>query len=261
MCFFQHRVESLCYAMWADNNIVRTLSNFHSPKILAEGLNRKRKVDGVRERAQTPVPCPQQNQDYSHTFHLIDKGNGAEAKYDLKVESHTHGWTPKISARLFNMTLNNAYKIYVALVEKYTPNRRYLDMGEAVAEAAHAFLQQGAPMRTRMATHPPFVRDLTSIFCFPIGNKLRSDASGVTASVIVRKRDVHASLESIAAFKKKQKKHEWHRHQSIPDCKRGRCSYWKCPGLKSTTGRKRRQNTQMKCEECTVLNGAVPVYF
>ncbi len=49
-CVFQHRAESLCYAMWADNNIVYTLSNFHSPKILAEGPKRKRKVDRARER-------------------------------------------------------------------------------------------------------------------------------------------------------------------------------------------------------------------
>ena len=73
---FQHDSEELVLAMWSDTNIVHTLLNFHSPNIVEDGLNRKRKVDGKRERAQTPVPCLEQNKDYSGTFHLIDKGNG-----------------------------------------------------------------------------------------------------------------------------------------------------------------------------------------
>ena len=80
---YQHDSEALVFAMWSDNNIVRTLSNFHSPEVVQDGLQRKRKVDGLRERAQTPVPCPIQNKDYSETFHLIDKGNGAEFKYNI----------------------------------------------------------------------------------------------------------------------------------------------------------------------------------
>ena len=137
---FQHKTEALNYAMWSDNNIVRTLSNFHSPEILSEGLKRKRKVDGVRECAQTPVPCPKQNKDYSETFHLIDKGNGAEVKYHISLESHKYGWTPKLLVRYFNMNLNNAYKVYCSLVDTYTPGKRYHKMGDAVDEAAHAFL-------------------------------------------------------------------------------------------------------------------------
>ena len=58
---YQHINEELVLAMWSDNNIVRTLSNFHSPVVIEDGLQRKSKVDGVRERAQTPVPCPKQN--------------------------------------------------------------------------------------------------------------------------------------------------------------------------------------------------------
>ena len=46
--FFQHDTEPLCYAMWSDNNIFQTLSNFHSPTIVENGLRRKRKVDNVR---------------------------------------------------------------------------------------------------------------------------------------------------------------------------------------------------------------------
>ena len=59
----------------------------------------------MRERSQTPVSFPEQNQYYSETFHLIDKGNQNEAKYDIGFESHTHGWSPKLAAQLFNMNL------------------------------------------------------------------------------------------------------------------------------------------------------------
>ena len=71
--------------MWADNNIVKTLSNFHCPKILKEGVGvlQKKKVDDRREQTQSEVPCPDQNKDYSNTFHLINKGNGAKANYNM----------------------------------------------------------------------------------------------------------------------------------------------------------------------------------
>ena len=32
---FQHRTMPICFAMWDDNNIVKTLSNYHSSKILS----------------------------------------------------------------------------------------------------------------------------------------------------------------------------------------------------------------------------------
>ena len=119
---FQHNMEDLNYALWADNNIVRTLSNCHPPQIIINGLMRKKKKDGVRDRAQSSVPCPAQNQYYSETFHLINKANCTESKYDIGIETHSHGWTPKLAFRYYNMNLNNAYKIYRSLVSKYTPN-------------------------------------------------------------------------------------------------------------------------------------------
>ena len=60
---FHHNDKPLCYAMCLDNNIVHTLSNFHPTKILQNGLLRKRRVGGVRERHQTSVSCPEQNRD------------------------------------------------------------------------------------------------------------------------------------------------------------------------------------------------------
>ena len=53
-----------------------------------------------------PVACPEQMVAYCKTFNLIDKGNANGG-------SKTHGWTPKLSFRLFNMTLNNAYRMYI----------------------------------------------------------------------------------------------------------------------------------------------------
>ena len=71
--------------------IITSSARSWNPDIVEDGLNRKKKVDGKRERAQTLVPCPQQNKDYSGTFHLIDKGDGAEANYNIPLESHSHG--------------------------------------------------------------------------------------------------------------------------------------------------------------------------
>jgi hypothetical protein len=36
-----------------------------------------------RENDRTDVSCLTQQKDYSQTFHLIDKGNGKESKYDM----------------------------------------------------------------------------------------------------------------------------------------------------------------------------------
>ena len=69
----------------------------------------------IRAREQTEVDVPEQQLDYCETYFHIDKGNGAEAKYDLATESHLHGWGPKLAARYFNMNANNAYKIFCYL--------------------------------------------------------------------------------------------------------------------------------------------------
>ena len=44
---WHHDSKALAYAIWLDINLVRTLSNFHTPKVVNEGLKRKRKVNGV----------------------------------------------------------------------------------------------------------------------------------------------------------------------------------------------------------------------
>ncbi|OEU06853.1 hypothetical protein FRACYDRAFT_252696 [Fragilariopsis cylindrus CCMP1102] len=99
---YQHNTKPLLHAVWADNNFVKTLSNFHSPTIVQDGMKRRVRDPVTKERAreQTDVDCNAQQIDYCKTYHKIDKGNGAEAKYDLSTESHLHGWGPKLAAQV-----------------------------------------------------------------------------------------------------------------------------------------------------------------
>eukprot|EP00956_Cyclotella_meneghiniana_P007123 scaffold9663_cov35-Cyclotella_meneghiniana.AAC.2 len=120
------------YAMWADNSIVKTLSNFHSAEVwtAGTGVSRRRRVDGVREQDKTQVPCPEQQKDYSETFHLIDNGNGKESKYDMGGQSKGHNWALKLTMRYFNFCFGNAHTMYAALVKEHTPDRRVQKMAE-----------------------------------------------------------------------------------------------------------------------------------
>ena len=140
---FQHRDKPLCYAMWSDNNIVKTLSNFHKPEILQVGdeVLRRKKVDGVREANKTDVSCPVQQRDYSKTFHLIGKGNGKESNYDMGGQTKGHNWAPKLTMRYWNFGLGNAHTMYAALVKKFTPDCRALDMPGCVKILTHYLLQ------------------------------------------------------------------------------------------------------------------------
>ena len=144
--------------MWADNAIVKTLSNFHSPKLLAagSGVLRRHCVNGVRERTPTEVPCPEQQKDYCETFHLIDKGNGKESKYDMGGHTKGHNWAPKLTMRFFNFNLGNAHTMYDALTMEYTPTRRTMKMPECVAFLAHHLMQKGPPMHSKAAEHPKY---------------------------------------------------------------------------------------------------------
>jgi hypothetical protein len=40
---YQHKSKPLTYAVWGDNNFVKTLSNFHSPVLIRGGMKRKRR--------------------------------------------------------------------------------------------------------------------------------------------------------------------------------------------------------------------------
>ena len=73
----QHNELSLVFPAWSDNAVVKLLSNFHSPIIIPNGVQRRIKIDKVRQRDLVGVPVPLQQKDYSETFHKVDKGNGA----------------------------------------------------------------------------------------------------------------------------------------------------------------------------------------
>jgi hypothetical protein len=254
---FQHRTECLAFAMWADNNIVKTLSNFHKPSILpaGSGVLRRRRVDGSREKDRTEVSCPTQQKDYSQTFHLIDKGNGKESKYDMGGQTKGHNWAPKLVMRYWNFNLGNAHTMYEALVSTYTPDRRKMDMDECVCFLAHSLMQRGDKMRSQVPEHPNFSRDLTNVFDFGSGRKIRSNAKGTIAKGVPRGRSIPAPNQRERQLKAKQSKEEWRVHQSLAGVCRGRCAWMNCTGLKSDAKRKRSKLTNMRCEQCSAEKG------
>ena len=251
---FQHKWLPLCSALWADNNIVKTLSNYHTPNILPEGagvLRKKKGPDGKRLSQRDEVPCPEQNREYSETFHPIDKGNGAEATYDMGGKSRTHNWSPKLVLRLLNMTMNNAYKIYNALVEERTPDKRFLEMREAIEEMTHAFCQRGLSMRSQRAEHPLHSRNLTNCFEYESGRKVRSDALGIIARSGPKPQSI---MQKLYALLNRQKKALWRRHQSLAYHRQGRCAWESCLGKKNSKAKRPwSYQTVMRCEECSAL--------
>ena len=73
----------------------------------------------------------------------------------LLIYSKSHGWTPKLTFRFFNMNLNNAYLVYKILHKEHNTDMMVRIMPEAMKEATHALLQTGDHMRSLDAIHPP----------------------------------------------------------------------------------------------------------
>jgi hypothetical protein len=103
-------------------------------------------VTKKRAREQSDVDCIAQQIDYCKTYHKIDKGNGAEAKYDLSTESHLHGWGPKLAACYFNMNLNNAAKLYGFVYKNVHHPLITMPLKEGIHNLTHSLLQRGDPM-------------------------------------------------------------------------------------------------------------------
>jgi hypothetical protein len=85
----------------------------------------------LREMHQKPVPCLAQMKEYSKTFHLIDKGNGKEAKYIMAGKSRLHNWSPKLVFCMFNMALNNAWVVFKELVSREGDGKDCLKNGQS----------------------------------------------------------------------------------------------------------------------------------
>ena len=243
------------FVVRSDNNIVKTLCNFHGPEVLevGSGMRRKRKVDGKREPNQTEVPCPVQNKVYSETFHLIDKGNQNEASYDMGGHSKGHNWSPKLTLRFFNINMNNGTSVYENLLAEHSSDCRPLKMPEQVKELAHTLMQRGPPMRTKNPEHPSFTRDISQPFDFGTGRKQRSDAKWRRAPTTIR---AGRKVTQIQTLRKRQKRATWRHHQSKAHSSRERCVWKDCPGIKcSKAVIPRSYDTSMRCEECTAFSG------
>ena len=78
---WQHNNLPFVFAAWNNNAVVKSLSNFHSPIIIQDGVQQRIKINKVRQRNPVGVPVPLQQKEYAKTFHKIDKGNSAKAKY------------------------------------------------------------------------------------------------------------------------------------------------------------------------------------
>ena len=136
----------------------------------------KMRVNGKRDRDKSDVQCPQQMKDYCKTLHLIDKGNGADAHYNMGGKSRKHNWLPKLVFRLWNTSLNNAYLIYKTLHKQYTLNFKVLSVKQCVKELTFNLLQRGDSMREQKAEHPRNTVDLSQILGWTARRKTWSDA-------------------------------------------------------------------------------------
>jgi hypothetical protein len=168
------------------------------------------------------VLCPVQTQDYCNTFHLIDKGNGAEVNYNLGGKSRLHNWLWKLIFRLYNMSINNAYKMYKVLIKQHMPECRFLDMGNAVRELAHDLCQRGPAMRKLRAEHPSWTWDISKLFGWKTVRKVCSDAMGMMTVALVMPQ-VQAQMDNYALLKNQQRRSPWHVHQSKAVAQYGKC--------------------------------------
>ena len=71
---YEHNSKSLPYAIWANNNFMMALSNFHPPAILQGGIKRRKwNVERKRrDRDLSDVDCPAQQQTYCETSPIGD---------------------------------------------------------------------------------------------------------------------------------------------------------------------------------------------
>jgi hypothetical protein len=228
-----------------------------------------------RERDFSDVDCPTQQKTYCTTYHKTDKGNGAEAKYDISTESHLHGWPPKLPARFFNMNSNNAYKVYVCLHNKYHRGRDPMPLRECINNLTHYLLQQGLDMRRRGYGAPPSATKDVTTSSSGEGRSIRSDSnrqpfetqlsprgtgalhSGSTRTPVSNITPRALCYQQIA-FKSLERKQPGRSHQSqamIANSSGRDCRYKKCLGFNMPRKRPRSYPTRYRCEECTQEKG------
>mgnify|MGYP006203673597 CR=1 FL=1 len=77
-------------------------------------------------------------------------------------------------------------------------------MGDAVRELTHDLCQRGPAMRKLKAEHPSWIRDMTKLFGWVTGRKVRSDAKGMMM-VMPACPLVSAPMDNYALLKNKQR--------------------------------------------------------
>ena len=160
------------------------------------------KVDKVRERDKTDV-CSEQNCSYSSQLRWIDKGNGFEAQYDLKVTSKMHNWSPKLVWCLFNMHDANMYTRYARMRALHTPDNRLLNVTSAMDELKHVRCQQGEPILKQKAEHPSWVSNVKAgIFSQGLGHKVKCTAHGTILQQEPKDIDLGDSVAAVNTKKK-----------------------------------------------------------
>ena len=122
------------------------------------------------------------------------------------------------------MALNNAYKMYTALVKEHMPERRFLRMGDAVRELTYDLCQRGPAMWKKRAEHPSWIQDVTKLFGCVTGRKIQYDAKRMMM-VMPACLLVSAPMDNYALLKNKQRTLPWCIHQSKAVAKKGRCGW------------------------------------
>ena len=78
---WQHNNLPLVFSTWSDNNVVKSLYNFHPPVIIPDWVQGQIKTNKVRQPNPVGIPIPLQQKEYSEMLYLIDKGNSTKVKY------------------------------------------------------------------------------------------------------------------------------------------------------------------------------------
>jgi hypothetical protein len=97
-------------------------------------------------------------------------------------------------------------------------------------------------MWKQVPEHPAYERDLTNVFDWGMGRKIRSDTQGHMSQGVAcgNSRNVLAPHQRERDLKAKQKKQQWRLHQSVAGRKSGYCKWIGCPGLKQCKAKQKK---------------------
>jgi hypothetical protein len=167
------------------------------------------------------------------------------------IDSHLHGWGPKLAACYFNININNAYKVFCYLYKKYHPANVVMELKNRLHNLTHSLLQRGENMRKRKSPPPPSAsKDITTSSSTE-GRKVRTNSliqpfeslAGAVHAALPQPIDLTSSRgrhHQQCAFSRRRLQPPWRVHQSVPMLVGGldnkgsgpRCSYKKCLGYK-----------------------------